>query len=212
MIRVLALCLLALPASAQSFHGLTPGMDIFALETLGEAYGPPDEISDGLFEVYFENGDASLFVRYRDGYFVEMTATTPPSSEAAPGASYPVTLADAVRVAGSEGWYIEEQGQADTFFLGTRWEMYHNLASDPDVIVHIQFRSPAPVDPPEMGADGFTILDPDARLRFVVLYTEDRLREVMAEVGLTGMTRVDRPGAAAFATPLSEAFPSPILP
>lgn len=213
MIRAIAfLCALALPAGAQSFRGLTPGMDISVLETLGEAYGPPDEISDGLFEVYFEYGDDLLFVYYRDGHIVEMVASTSPSLGAEPPvrtASYPATIADAIRIAGSEGWYIEEQGQVRISSFGAHWEMYYHIPDRPGVVLRMQFYRPAPAEAPVVDANGVTALDPDATLNFVALYSDARLAETFAAIGTT---RVNRPGAAPFATPLSEAFPSPQTP
>lgn len=144
MIRaVVFMCLLALPAQAQDFRGLLPGMNMSELARLGEPIGAPRGDLSWLVTVDYEIGAEHLTVTYdADGRILRLVAWRTPRQhpdDFGPTTSFPVTIEDARRIAGSEGWYFALEGQHNSHRYAPMWRLYYDLPDHPDLVLGLRF-------------------------------------------------------------------------
>ncbi|WP_461426209.1 hypothetical protein [Gymnodinialimonas sp.] len=208
---------MALPASAQDFRGLLPGMATAELARLGESEAM-GQLDDGTtravyplpygqrLEVIHAGPDGILALATSGDPFeavVSQRATLPPFQ------SYATSLAQAVSLAGSEGQVFEARGQFITPTNDRFWWLTYTLADHPDLTLELRFIQDNAPTPIAARDDGFYDLPGDATLTTATLYSAAYLAR---HPDRFGTTRLDRPGAAPFALPLAEAFPLTILP
>lgn len=144
MIRVFVfMCLLALPAQAQDFRGLLPGMNMSELARLGEPIGATRGDPSSLVTVDYEIGAEHLSVTYdADGRILRLVAWRTPRQrpdDFGPTTSFPVTIEDARRIAGSEGWYFALEGQHNSDRYAPMWRLYYDLPEHPDLVLGLRF-------------------------------------------------------------------------
>lgn len=247
MIRFFAiLCLTALPAAAQDFRGLLPGMNMSELARLGDPAEAPRGDPNWLISVDYVIDAEHLTVTYdADGRILRLVAWRTPRHDPddfGPTTSFPITIEDVRRIAGSEGWYFPLEGVHNSDRYAPVWQLNYDLPDHPDLVLGLRFltvrREPSPTVQPSWSnnlssntigglntsgdyqhvitGDNLLILPSDAQLLRAVLlhrdyfaYDPDRYAAAPRNrrPGADLVARIDRPGAAPFATPLSEAFP-----
>ncbi len=208
ILRALALCFLtALPASAQTFQGLLPGMAASELARLGEPLAI-DEGGQGLTTATYPLPFNERLRATHDGARIlalsSWTEVLAPAPERDGLQAFETTLADAVEAAGSEGWFYEVEGQVDNMSASSTWRMYFDVPDLPEVLLALVFFSTSPAVALEEDA-AYQPLPQDADLIQAELFHRDYIR---AQAGRFGDIRIDRPDAIPFALPLTEAFPA----
>ncbi|MBY4891696.1 hypothetical protein KUL25_02830 [Rhodobacteraceae bacterium N5(2021)] len=214
MIRVVALFLLcALPASAQDFRGLLPGMPTSALERIGE---PLDRQTDDGFisAIYPLPFERTLGVMHADGEIIALTlAALPPTLLHPPpsdGFQVGVTrLSEALALAGSEGYAFETAGTWQGLPPGGGFLSY-TLADHPEVILTLAFFGHLDADHDANDVTSLADMPPHAILMSATLFDQTSVTHypMLADMQQTPPP----PEATPFALPLAEAFPLTILP
>ncbi|WP_224814580.1 hypothetical protein [Hasllibacter sp. MH4015] len=152
MIRALALCLLvALPASAQDFRGLRPGMPASALGPIGEPLEllQTDEGYSAIYPLPFEQ---RLMVDYSPEDGVQFVATfAAPNAPDAPETGglqlRAMTLRDVVDRLGGDAARIETPGLifADPLAPG-RLSLVYDIPDQPDLVLFLDFAGERALD------------------------------------------------------------------
>lgn len=215
MIRALALALsaaMALPAQAQDFRGLLPGMPASELARLGEPFRIDSEggFTAASYPLPFER---TLDVLYADGtlIFVDLSAPTLPSLSPPANGGLQVgetRLRAAVRRAGPGGFGFEAL-QSLPSLPPSGWQMSYVLDDHPDLILTLTFYATVPgreagplAGVQDMPQDalliGARLTNPD------IMAGYDQLNDLMPPV--------PPDGAIPLAPPLSDAFPLIDLP
>lgn len=201
---------LALPVQgrAQDFRGLLPGMQTADLARLGEPFDLRSEAGLTLarYPLPFER---QLQVVHGGGRILSIglgafdVRIDPPESD---GLTVGVSsLDETLAVAGSEGFTFDDESPLTMMGdIPTGWTLYFDLAEHPDLLLELAFYRPGVTLMDPADAAQLTNIPRDTILAAATFYHTDF---VTAHPEQFGTTRIDRPGAAPFATPLDEAFP-----
>lgn len=202
----------AVPASAQDFHGLTPGMPPSALAALGESlsyspFGGDDPLTEAVYplpygqrlQVYFTPERILSLTTWGDP--VELTLRDAPVTGGLQ--TFTTTLGDAIAMAGSEGMYFEARGQFEAYEDQRTWWLVYEVPAMPDMLLELQFMELNATDEVTV-ENGFAQFPLDVPLAQAALYHPEFLTTFP---NTYGTTLTSRPGAAPFAAALSEAFP-----
>lgn len=214
MIRALiCLALMALPAGAQDFRGLLPGMPTSDLARLGEP-----------FELETENGvtfaryplpyERMLEVLHTDGMIVLMALSVFASTRMQLPANNGLqvgetTLQEAVALAGSGGFAYEVISSLPDL-PPSSWMLSYTLAEHPDLILTLGFYGQLNPALDAAGISGASDMPQDATLISAVLIDPSIIARysMLAELQQTSPS----PDAIPFAVPLADAFPIIELP
>lgn len=208
MIRaVLLLALMALPASAQDFRGLLPGMPASDLARLGEPFDlqTQDGITFARYPLPFER---TLEVLHTDGAIVSIAlgalATTrlqPPQTD---GFQVGETrLRDAVTRAGSDGFAFEVV-QLLPDLPPSGWILSYTLAEHPALVLTLAFYGRLPNGADASDVTGAQDMPQDATLISATLIN----RSVIARYPvLAELQQTPPPDATPLALSLTDAFP-----
>lgn len=217
MIRAAILvCLMALPAQAQDFRGLLPGMPLSELGPIGEPMASrPARDGRLAMSVYPLPFEQRLEVHHEDGRILVLVTSgdaftegfSPPNRQGNSLRSYSTTLGQAVDIAGSEGFILEGRGQFITPTSDRFWWLTYEVPGHPDVVLELRFIEANAPSNADLREDGFYALPASANLTAATLFHADYIAR---NADLYGTTRRNRPGAAPFTPPLSEAF-APLL-
>lgn len=207
MIRTAALlCLFALPATAQDFRGLLPGMATAELARLEEPFErhASDALTTARYPLPFER---QLRVVHGGGRILSLGLSAIGAQMRAPlndGLTVGESTLEETRAAAGSGGYTRERPATQTAEAPVDWTFFFDLPDHPDLTLETGFADPArplsslarhtpPTDPPG-----------DAVLIAATLHHADY---IAAHPDIFGVARPDRADAAFFATPLAEAFP-----
>ncbi len=211
MIRAFALlAMMALPANAQDFRGLLPGMSVSDIARLGEPFDLLTEDGE-TYASYPLPFERVLVVVHSEGQIMSIALMTnganppllPPSDGLRVGET---TLREAVDMAGSEGFTFDGLGTVmgwnDDWPTGFR--LLYDLPDHPDLILELVFALNPLQDFDASEVDGFVPLPPDATLEVVRF---NHIDYIAHHPDYFGATRTPRPDAEPFAAPLKQAFP-----
>ncbi|WP_339984249.1 hypothetical protein [Gymnodinialimonas ulvae] len=203
---------MALPASAQDFRGLLPGMPASALAAVGEPFRIDQEggITAASYPLPFER---TLDVIYADGTILFVALGVLPATSMSPPASSGLQVGesslDAARTfAGSDGFAFDVF-QSLPSLPPSGWRLSYTLPDHPGLVLYLSFYGR--LDP---SLDASDITRPgDAPQDAVLISATLTNPTLLAQYpNLASLAQTPPPDTTPFARPLSEAFPLIALP